>query len=216
MSDALDTEEETTESTESSTSTEQQSTEEQTSEETTTVSIQFVIEDGTCVANANSYVDLATAVQYQTDRNRTAWLSLTEDEQKASLIRATQYVDALYNWKGRRKFESQCLSFPRVEIINSDGFEVNGIPSALKKAVLEASFYGYKAELFTVRTDEAGALKRDKKKVDGAVEVEQEYFSASETFNDYISKYAALDFILKGLYIPKNKKSVNARARWRV
>ena len=84
------------------------------------------------------------------------------------------------------------------------------------KAVLEACWYGYSTELFTVRTDEAGALKKDRKKVEGAVEVEKEFFSASETEVDYISKYAALDSILRGLYIPKNRKSVNAIACWRV
>jgi len=179
--------------------------------------IVLIVEDGENVANANSYVTLEEAKLYQTERGRTAWLSMTDNEMKASLIKGTQYVDSLYSWKGRRKYENQFLSFPRVMIIDLDGFEVKGIPTALKKAVMEAAFYGSTSDLFSVRASFGSNLKKDRKKVDGAVEVEQEFefYNVNEEDVDYISKYAALDSILRGLYIPKNKKSVNAIASWR-
>lgn len=184
-------------------------------EETTESSIELVVEDGTCVKGANSYMTLDDAVKYQTERGRSEWLALDDDAKMASIIKGTQYVDSLYVWKGRRKYREQSLSFPRVMLRDLDGFPVEGIPQQVKAAVLEAAFYGYKAELFTVRSSEDAGVKRDRKKVD-VIETEVEYFNDDEKEVDYISKYAALDSLLKGLYIPRNwSGSVNTRAVWR-
>ena len=177
--------------------------------------INLIVEDGTCVANANSYISLEDAKEYQFSCNRTDWLELTEEEQKASLVKATTYVDNLFTWKGRRKFREQELSFPRVMIKDLDGFDVVGIPKRLQKAICEAAYYGYSEDLFSVYDSEKGVLKRAKDVVSGAVEQEREYFNAEETTVDIISKYAALDSLLKGLYIPKpNKGMITARANW--
>ena len=177
-----------------------------------TLDVVFNVEDGTCVADANSYISVEDAIQFMTNRGHSSWLALSSAEKKVTLIKGTQYVDNLYTWKGRRKFENQKLSFPRVMIKDLDGFEVKGIPDKLKQAVCEAAFYGYEAntELWTTH-NENGAVKRQK--VDGAVEVE--FFDSTETEVDYISKYASLDSLLKGLYIPKGSAaSVCARAGW--
>lgn len=175
-----------------------------------TLSIIFTVEDGTCVSGANSYISLEEANQYQTNKGRSDWLALTDEEKLTSLIKGTQYVDALYTWKGRRKYQSQELSFPRVMLRDRDGFIVDGIPKAIRQAVCEAAFYGYQAELFTTHS-ENGQIKRQK--VDGAVEVE--YFNASEGTEDFISKYAALDSLLKGLYFEKGAYAdINAIAGW--
>ena len=181
--------------------------------------MQFIVEDGTCVLNANSYTSLDYANQYQTNKNRTDWLALSDVEKKSSLITATQYVDKLYRWKGVKKFHrNQFLNFPRVRITDIDGECIDGIiPHEIKDAVCEAAFYAYKAsleesELFTTY-DENGSLKRDKSVVSGAVEKEIEYFSSSDKTVEYISKYASLDSILRGLYLTSTS-SVNARAIW--
>lgn len=177
--------------------------------------VALVVEDGTCVTGANSYISLEEAVKYQTERGRAEWLALDDDGRAASIVRATQYVDSLYVWKGRRKFREQELAFPRVMILDLDGFPVEGVPRQMKQAVLEAAYYGRKAELFTVRSSEDGVVKRDRKKVD-VIETEVEYFNRDEAEVDYISKYAALDSILRGLYVPREwKGSVNTKAVWR-
>lgn len=176
--------------------------------------INLVIEDGSCISSANSYVSLDYAETYQSDRGRDDWINLAENEKKASLIKATQYVDSLFNWKGRRKFETQELNFPRVMIKDLDGFDVNGIPKKLKDAVCEAAFYGYQSELFTTHKSETGNIKRELKEVSNAVKTEIEYFGTEESSVDYISKYAALDLILKGLYYEKGRKTVNSTALW--
>ena len=177
--------------------------------------ISIIVEDGTCVLNANSYISLEDAKEYQLSCNRTDWLELSDKEQKASLVKATTYIDNLFTWKGRRKFRNQELAFPRVMIKDLDGYDVVGIPKRLKKAVCEAAYYGYAEDLFTVYDSEKGVLKRAKDVVSGAVEQEREYFNSTETTVDIVSKYAALDSLLKGLYIPKpNKTPITARANW--
>lgn len=177
-----------------------------------TLSIVFNVEDGSCVSGANSYVTLEWANQYQTNKNRADWLALSDDEKCASLIKGTQYVNALFNWKGRRKFEAQELAFPRVMLRDLDGFFVKGIPRKLMEAVCEAAFYGYQAdaELFTIHNDN-GVVKKER--IEGAVEVE--YFNSNDTVTDYISRYASLDSLLKGLYEDANGKAdINARVCW--
>lgn len=196
--------------------------------EETEVEIELIVETGTCVAGANSYVTLEEAVLYHTERNRTEWLALSDNEKKASLVKATQYIDSTYNWKGREyRPMNQDLQFPRVNLIYK-GTDIKGIPLNLKKAVMEASFYALDTELFTVYGSEGGgAIKREKNKVkalaqvEGAVkkedetETEFEYFKSSEQESEVISRFSALDRILAGLYFPKGKTSVNAVANWR-
>lgn len=175
--------------------------------------IELIVEDGSCISGANSYITLEEADKYQFSRNHSEWMNLDEEQKKAALIRGTQYVDNLFTWKGRRKYEAQELGFPRVKLLDLDGFEVRGIPKKVKDAVCEAAFYGYQSELFSTYSSEGGAVKRDLKEVSGAVKTEIEYFDSVEI--DYISKYASLNSILKGLYVEKNARTtVNSRADW--
>lgn len=186
--------------------------------EETEITLQFIVEDGTCVSNANSYITLEGATQYMTNKGRTDWLALSDELKMISLIKGTEYVDNLYRWRGQRLYETQNLSWPRCYrtrddwLRDLDGFPIKGIPRRLKDAVCEAAFYGYQAnvELFTTY-NETGNVK--KQRVEGAVEVE--FFSAKDSTADYISKYASLDSLLRGLYQPKNKSDVNAIACWR-
>lgn len=177
--------------------------------------IELIVEDGNLVEGANSYVSMKEATAYQRRFNRQDWLGLSEDEKKASLIKATQYVDNQFTWKGRRKYQTQELGFPRVMLLDLDGFEVTGIPARLKQAICEAAYYGYQTDLFQTYESEQGIIKRNKERVEGAVEKEVEYFNSKETAVDYISKYAALNSLLRGFYIDRNHgKSVNCRALW--
>ena len=170
----------------------------------------IIVEDGTCVLGANSYVSLEEAIEYQTAMNRTDWLELTPEAQVASILRGCRYIDGIYNWKGRRKFESQEMAFPRVMLIDLDGFPVCGIPKRLKQAVLEAAYLKSLEDEEETTTD-AGPIKRQKVDV-----VEVEYFangSSSDGDEDDTSKYRILNRLLRGLYFPRRwKGSVNTRA----
>src|SRR5574344_1188542 len=139
--------------------------------------ITLYVEDGTCVSKANTYVSLAEADSYMVDTGRTAWAAMTEEARKSCLINATRYIDhvyAKYGWYGRRKYESQPLAFPRVELVDADGFNIAGqLPGVVKRVQVPA----IEKEYFENNSD------------------------SSEV--DYISPYAILDSLLAGLYRTK-------------
>ena len=65
----------------------------------------FLVEDGTGLAAANSFCDVATADAYFTDRNTVsnpnaaAWLALDNADKQALLIAATDYINVRFNGK---------------------------------------------------------------------------------------------------------------------
>jgi hypothetical protein len=91
----------------------------------------MVVEDGTGLSNADSFVSVAYADTYFTTRGVSAWASLTNKE--ALLIKATDYIEAVYSeaWKGVTLNYTQSLSFPR--IID----DATVYPDRLLKAVCE-------------------------------------------------------------------------------
>lgn len=91
----------------------------------------MVVEDGTGLSNADSFVSVAYADTYFTTRGVTAWASFTNKE--ALLIKATDYIEAVYSesWKGVTLNDTQSLSFPR--IID----DATVYPDRLLKAVCE-------------------------------------------------------------------------------
>jgi hypothetical protein len=98
----------------------------------------LIVEDGSLVANANSYVSLAYANTYFSDRaNPIEWYESTEEIKQAALIYATAWVDSNYKWKSSIISTNQSLGWPRVAYLNSDGKTIEGIPKKLKEAVCE-------------------------------------------------------------------------------
>jgi hypothetical protein len=77
----------------------------------------FIVEDGTGIANATAYVDVAFVDSYHTDRLNTAWTGLSDTALKqAAIIKATDYIDYRWDFIGDRKkaFELQSLKWPRI------------------------------------------------------------------------------------------------------
>ena len=101
----------------------------------------MVVEDGTGLSNADSFVSVAYADTYFTTRGVTAWASLTNKE--ALLIKATDYIEAVYSesWKGVTLNDTQSLSFPR--IID----DATVYPDRLLKAVCELALKANSGDL---------------------------------------------------------------------
>lgn len=190
--------------------------------ETTTYSIELIVEDGSSVASANSYVSLEYADTYCVNHGYTEWLTQEEYVRKSAVIKAMDYIDSLFPWKGKKMYRDQSLSFPRVNIVDDDGFNRTGeIPEQLKRAVCEAAFYAYSQTSLYGQIDPSGPLesKKERKKAD-VVEIETEvkhkYFTTDEVKIDWTSAYQSLDSMLRGLYVPKNAAShVCIPAVWR-
>lgn len=96
--------------------------------------VSMVIEDGSGVENANSYVALDYARQWALNRGVT--LSADDEELKAQLISACDWIESNEERiKGMRVAASQSLSFPRAGIfLNGEEFPDNEIPTQVKQA----------------------------------------------------------------------------------
>ena len=97
----------------------------------------LIVEDGSGLPDASTYVDIPYVSGYLLGEQLETWEVLEELEQESAIIRATRAIDALYDWRGRRKTLDQALSWPRSGVI-FEGFEIIGIPAAVKKATAEA------------------------------------------------------------------------------
>jgi len=93
-------------------------------------------------ANADTYGTVAEADAYFTSRGNAVWAGLTEVKE-ASLRMAATYLDNVYQgkWKGLRVNELQARSWPRVDVLDYDGFYVSSliIPRQVKNAQFEAA-----------------------------------------------------------------------------
>ena len=89
-----------------------------------------VDETTTPPTKANSYVSIAEATQILTDMGRTPSTALTE----GNLITARVYLDTYRNYDGKRLTRDQITAFPRKDLCDSDGYDVEGIPFIVKQA----------------------------------------------------------------------------------
>lgn len=100
----------------------------------------LIVETGAIVAGANTLVNVATVTTYAAlIDNSTVWLSLTEAQREAAIIRAMQTIDS-YEWRyqGYRVSSSQTLSWPRYEVYAFDyPVSSTSIPTPLKNAQAE-------------------------------------------------------------------------------
>lgn len=97
----------------------------------------ITVEDGTGKDDANALVDVAFFSSYHTERGRAIPAASGDIEQ--AIILATDYFEQRWRdrLKGRREFEAQALSFPRVGLRDRDGYKVEGVPIRLKQAISE-------------------------------------------------------------------------------
>lgn len=103
----------------------------------------IVVEDGTGLPNANSYVSEADADAYATDRGHTDWVDSAEDKE-AALIRATAAIDAIYGYKfsgWRVNGRDQALEWPRTGAYDREENVVvdDSVPVEVEHATVEAA-----------------------------------------------------------------------------
>lgn len=94
----------------------------------------LIIEDGTQVADANSYVDVAYLDSYAGDRGLT--IPTTQEDKEIFLLRAMDYIEARRNdFQGSKVSADQSLQWPRKNVqIDCEDIEETVIPEELKKA----------------------------------------------------------------------------------
>ncbi|WP_138476168.1 DnaT-like ssDNA-binding protein [Dyadobacter bucti] len=143
----------------------------------------FTVEDGSIVEGANSLCSLDYANAFHSDRGNTSWTG-TDAVKEASLIKATDYINQKYSFRGRLVEYDQPLVWPRACIA---GVEYDTIPTRVKAAVAELALEALTGSL-SPSISPQGQVKS--KKVDV---IEIEYF-ASASAN---TKRPAIDGLLR-------------------
>lgn len=102
----------------------------------------IVVEDGTGLADAETYVSVSDCKAYLDARGRVSWGQLAEAAQEASLRNAADYLDARYGSRlqGYRLKTTQALYWPRegVEFDNTV-WDPAPLPTPLIRACCEAA-----------------------------------------------------------------------------
>jgi hypothetical protein len=103
----------------------------------------YVVEDGTGVADANSYVAVAFADGFFADRGNASWAALSEAQKQAALVRATDYIEQKFDsrWRGSRVNGGQSLGWPREDVYENGEpdrlIADNVVPVRVKQAACE-------------------------------------------------------------------------------
>jgi len=73
------------------------------------------VETGTGASNSESYISVASADTYFSDRGNATWAALTTAQKEQALRKATDFMLQRYRqyWKGYRNLSTQALDWPR-------------------------------------------------------------------------------------------------------
>ena len=100
------------------------------------MTIAIIVEDGSNVTNANSFVTIAEVRSYAVERGVT--LSATNDDITVQIIKAKDYLESFANrYQGEMTNEGQSLQWPRTDVYlygSETAFSSNAIPKELKSA----------------------------------------------------------------------------------
>lgn len=165
----------------------------------------LIVENGTGIANADSYISVTDCDTYLANRGYTTWATLLTAEKENCLRRATGYMVQMYRlrWKGTRAQANQALDWPRNFVEREDYtyptlngstfiggyfyYPDNVVPQEVKDACCELAFRAGSGEL----APDVGRLKK-RSKVD-VLEVEYESYAKPYTV------YRAIDGFLAPL-----------------
>ena len=168
----------------------------------------MIVEDGTGLTNANSYVSVEYADSYFSARGIAGWETLTQAVKEQSLIRATDYIDNIFRWCGKKTSSEQSLRFPRENLKDYEGNEIVGVPNCLKQAVCDgAMLISNGTELFQTKNENGDVVSE-------TITTLSFTYSKSDKSEQTTSTtlYDAINTKLRGLFIePNNNRIVSGK-----
>lgn len=97
----------------------------------------FVVEDGTGLPNAVAYVSVDWVDNYFMLRGAKQWTESDMEDKQYAIVAATDYLDASYEFPGRKLKGDQALEWPRENAHDKYGTVLEGVPGQIKKATAE-------------------------------------------------------------------------------
>lgn len=111
----------------------------------------LIVEDGSVVAGAESYISVADATSYHSKRGNSTWALLTTAQMEEALRRATDYMTQVYRikWLGSLVSGTQSLDWPRVIASRADGALVasDSVPNDVMNVCAELALKAGAGEL---------------------------------------------------------------------
>lgn len=145
----------------------------------------LVVEDGSGLSTAESYISVADADAYFAARNLTLWADsgFSDTEKEGCLRRATDYMRQAYRmrWAGRRVSTTQALDWPRYDVPRPDMGECGGyvLHTEIPQEVIDAcAELAWRAAFGELSPDVARRAVREKVDV---IEVEYDRFAPAHT-----------------------------------
>ena len=150
----------------------------------------LIIEDGTIIANANSYTTDAELVAYAAARGLT--IDATESARDILQIKATDFLEGKIYIGSKVEPDNQYLMFPRSNVYAFERtIDSDEIPRELKYAQMEAAIAAYSQSLLVNSSE-----NNTQRETLGSLEVE--YFSRGSSerirldrVNNYLSPFLA-------------------------
>ncbi|SEL12141.1 hypothetical protein SAMN05216359_105273 [Roseateles sp. YR242] len=120
----------------------------------------LIVEDGTGLADAESYASVADADDYFTKRGNAAWPVITTDKKEALLRQATEWLGGYTGrWAGCRVKTTQALDWPRSSVrVDGVTLAYDKVPVALVRATCELAV---RASAATLTADEGAQVKSE-------------------------------------------------------
>jgi len=166
----------------------------------------MIVEDGTGLEDANSYTSLEFADDYFSARGVSEWQVLETSKKEQLLIKATDFVDNIYQWYGRKEFEHQALRFPRIELRDYEGAEINGIPTCLKLAICDAALIALNGtELFQTQNENGDVVSETITTLSFTYSQKENKKTANTTL------YDVLNTKLRGLYRENTNRIISGK-----
>lgn len=145
--------------------------------------VTLIVEDGSIVENANTYVSLADCANYNIMMGNSAWTTYAQVDRETAILRAMRWLENFEaRWQGYRTDRTQVLAWPRTGMVDLDGYDLdeNYIPMAIKDALCEAAWQELQAkDVFNPGVGEGGEVLEKSVKA-GPVEASYKYAQATK------------------------------------
>lgn len=146
----------------------------------------LTVEDGTGLANADSYVSEADADTYVTayePEGFATWNAATSGAKEVALRKATQWLDIRFadRWKGIKKNSTMSLDWPRSGVcIENVQIASTELPTRLTQATIEAAVRFLSGELQADVAADSQGIRRERSEL-AVLKEEIEYAGQKST-----------------------------------
>ena len=172
----------------------------------------LIVEDGSIVAGAESYISVADAETYLTNRGMT--LSGSTADKEAALRKATDYMVQVYRmrWQGWKVDQTQSLDWPRNSVYVDQAINYNNqltahlipnniVPNEVKHACAEFAYKSQSSELFADQEQMVTSERIDKIQVD------------YDKYSSQAKRYVAIEALLAPFMGTSNTNFMRSLAR---